>query len=68
MHRSQATNRGLEEARSLKHGAHRYLRGKLLPIATGVGREIYWSSSSTRSSLATDIRGRAGMFSCADLR
>ena len=31
MHRSQATNRGLEEeARSLKHGAHRYLRREAL--------------------------------------
>jgi hypothetical protein len=28
---------------------------KLLPVATGVGREIYWSSSSRKSSLATDF-------------
>ena len=30
MHRSQARNRGLEEARRLKHGAHRYLRREAL--------------------------------------
>jgi hypothetical protein len=29
--------------------------GKLLPVATGVGRGRYWSSSSRRSSLATNL-------------
>jgi hypothetical protein len=29
--------------------------GKLSPVATGVGRGRYWSSRSTRSSLATNV-------------
>jgi hypothetical protein len=29
--------------------------GKLLPVATGVGRGRYWSSSSRRSRLATNV-------------
>jgi hypothetical protein len=31
------------------------LGGKLLPVATGVGRGKYWWSSSRRSSLATNV-------------
>jgi hypothetical protein len=29
--------------------------GRPLSVATGVGRRSYWSSSSTRSSLATNL-------------
>jgi hypothetical protein len=29
--------------------------GKLLPVATGVGRGRYWSNSSRRSRLATNV-------------
>jgi hypothetical protein len=28
---------------------------RLLPAASGVGREIYWSSSSRKSRLATNV-------------
>jgi hypothetical protein len=29
-----------------------------LSVATGVGRRSYWSSSSTRSSLATNLEAK----------
>jgi hypothetical protein len=57
VHPTKHPNRALSKKKPATSSRERIatLGGKLLPVATGVGRGSYWWSSSTRSSLATNI-------------